>query len=1742
MGISHSRSPQAPALLVLLTGALALGTLISCQAVVLPQERAFPESPAGGEVLIWNQSGEKYVKCSSEDYPIELRSFGCVTCHVGQQEPHPGTSLEAAIGCTDCHGGVGWVTTRSMVQLMEEDALPTWLKAVGVSEVTSEVLAKRHAKQGFVQIVDFEAARLAAHVHQPSHDTAERWKQRTGGEKISSGNPEIAYGVQLREDWEYVRFVNPGDLRVAALGCGTTGCHQETVLKVQKSMMATSPMLWGAALYNNGAYPHKQADFGESYDPHGQPQTVHGALPEDPVARAEARLGRGQLERLDPLPRFEIGQPSNILRIFERGQRRPLSIGLPTPGVPGGPLEEEPGRPLNRLSQRGLGTQNRTDPVWLNLQRTRLMDPTLNMMGTNDQPGDFRASGCTACHMIYANDRDPLNATRAESWGTREEDKKYAVFAHHQGPYAYDLEGGKGKIRVKVPGGRDADDLDARLPADEAGHPIRHELTNAVPSAQCVSCHMHPGTAVEQSYLGYMWWDLETDGDHLWPKEQINPSSELELAVLEHNPEGSTAKRVPPLPDDLDPQVREKLLAEAHGDLAQARDLYYRREILGKKLGSTEFNATLDNMQLGDFKGHGFLFRAVFKRDEEGTIQRKRALLVIDTEDPFAPLFVLHGPRVNPEGASPESVYVRADEQVREVRFEAGEAGAAQRSFVDGLDEGASLTLLCSSKEGQLVVSQVSTGLLTGRVLAIGEGSLELETTAGETLSLPTSEGLVRSALARRAAGQELIVITSEGESGPLVSHVVNRRLDLVPGDPDWAERWKLAVHLKDIHLERGMHCVDCHFSSDSHGDGQLYGEFRAATTIKCEDCHGDVTQFASLYTSGNGGQTRADRDLALLKVSGNRDRFEWQRPDEDEESGWTRWDRSESKEQKHARQARLVQRSVLYPELEWEVPQVLHSVDPSQDELAEAGTVKFRGRSRYNALAQVAKTMRKDGSWGTVPQGDRFGAPPASACDRLAHEPKKMECYTCHTSWMTSCFGCHLDMKANWRKPALHNEGEFPQRDPFLAGGPKSHGAPIGQHPEEYQRNWTTYSFQTLRTDFFMLGKDGDVSGGRFVPVRSACAVTVGSQNGNRENVYSQQQTISAEGLSGTAFSPHFPHTVRTREARQCTDCHLSQEEDNNWRLAQTLMLGTNAANFMGRYVYVANGSGGFDAVVATEKSEPQTVIGSRLHQVAYPDNHKAHTEREGRLTEAYHHGANTLAGVTIPFGGEEVRSIQLRGEYLYTANGSGGLKVYDVAQIDQKGFSERIVSAPVSPLGQRLWVSTKDATSVKAPATQAVDPTRNAERLDRPQNREQQVHLSYAFLYVTDREEGLILVGAGTLLDGDPDNNFLQRAVTFNPGNALKGATNCVVAGTHVLVTCDKGLVVVDIDDPLHPKIVAQSAEGALTKPVALEVQLNYAFVCDAEGLKSIDLSSLWLRKQAPSEPLTLPLVGSFVDKDQLPEAKGIYVSRSYAYVAAGKAGVVAIDLERPRQPKFVWAYDAQGRLHGNDVKVAFTNASMYGYVASGGGTGQNGLFVLQLTGYTTAQDPYATSRAQGSNPRPQPIVIAHYPTGAPSLAISEGIDRDRAVDEAGHQTSVFGRIGSRPFTGEEMRRVLYFSEGEQAGQPLRVPHLIARPAALGGLEGSLRQREIEERFAGGGFTRIDGEDEPAVFWPGMKKKKKKAKKPKKKPAAEDEEGDEAASDESDAPADEGDEDPPKKKKKPKKKKPAADDEDEE
>jgi hypothetical protein len=531
--------------------------------------------------------------------------------------------------------------------------------------------------------------------------------------------------------------------------------------------------------------------------------------------------------------------------------------------------------------------------------------------------------------------------------------------------------------------------------------------------------------------------------------------------------------------------------------------------------------------------------------------------------------------------------------------------------------------------------------------------------------------------------------------------------------------------------------------------------------------------------------------------------------------------------------------------------------------------------------------------------------------------------------------------------------------------------------------------------------------------PARSSCAILVSSQNQNREWLYYMQQTVSAEGFSGTAFSTFVPHTVRAKETKACDDCHVSERNDSNAWMAQVLLQGTNLLNFMGRYIYVADGAKGFDAVAVAEHDEPPAIIGSYLQRLAYPDNYREHLARDRQLKEAYHHLGNVF-------------DVQLRGEYLYAALGKRGFRAYDVANIDNKGFSERTVTAPVSPLGQQLYVKTKYAMAVASPSTLAIDPART----HKPENEEQAIHPMYAYLYVADKYEGLVVIGdsnpnsktpgVSTLLDGDPRNNFLKRALAFNPDGILNGARRIVIAGIYAYILCDRGLVVVDLDKPLQPRVASIVGAPELDDPHGIAIQFRYAFVVDRGGLKVLDVTNLEQPRVVANAAVALE------------DARNIYVARTYAYVAAGKQGIAIVDVERPEQPRLDQMFSAGGKLNDvRDIKIGMVDASAFAFVADGA----NGLRVLQIL------SPEDSPNAYGFSPRPTPKLIATYRTTGPALAISKGTDRDRAVDESGNQLAVFGRRGARPLNREEASR-LYLREGKTYTVPAEPPKLQNQP----------------------------------------------------------------------------------------------------
>ena len=416
----------------------------------------------------------------------------------------------------------------------------------------------------------------------------------------TSANPNSSYGAINLESPEFIQFMNPSDLRVADKACGD--CHGSIVDSVRRSIMATNPMVYHAGLYNNGVEPSKVPMYGEAFTPvdeGGRKSFAPARISTlGPVTPADAN--NGVLKQLVPLPRWEITVPWDPFRVLERG-----NVGA---------------------SDRAKGTEFKVSGVFLTLLKTRLNDPGLWLLGPNDVAGDLRQSGCAGCHVLYANDREPANSAQVAQFGNK----------------GFSFSG------------------DKAIPKNEPGHPIKHQFTSSIPSAQCMTCHHHQGNGALTMYQGYLLWDQESDYDRVVKLGMGYPWWDPDKKYL-----------------GVDPPYYPELAADGTPKMAQ---LY-------------EHNREMQQVQFGDFHGHRWHYVRVYKRDRYGRL--------LDGND-----------RVVPDS------------------------------------------------------------------------------------------------------------------------------------DPD---RFAKAVHLKDIHLDKGMQCIDCHGAGDMHGNGKLYSQMRESIEIRCWDCHGTSSARAAV-------------------------------------------------------------------------------------------------------------------------------------------------------------------------------------------------------------------------------------------------------------------------------------------------------------------------------------------------------------------------------------------------------------------------------------------------------------------------------------------------------------------------------------------------------------------------------------------------------------------------------------------------------------------------------------------------------------------------------------------------------------------------------------------------------------------------------------------------------------------------------------------------------------------------------
>ncbi len=124
------------------------------------------------------------------------------------------------------------------------------------------------------------------------------------------------------------------------------------------------------------------------------------------------------------------------------------------------------------------------------------------------------------------------------------------------------------------------------------------------------------------------------------------------------------------------------------------------------------------------------------------------------------------------------------------------------------------------------------------------------------------------------------------------------------------------------------------------------------------------------------------------------------------------------------------------------------------------------------------------------------------------------LECYACHSAWISNCFGCHF------------------QRDERLMG------------QDLVTREWQVGKASTNNKVFeslkhFSMGLNSE---GRTSPYIVACQpiADVTAPDGSKILDFVMPTTVN--GLSGLALNPVNPHTVRgAGEVRTCAECHRS-------------------------------------------------------------------------------------------------------------------------------------------------------------------------------------------------------------------------------------------------------------------------------------------------------------------------------------------------------------------------------------------------------------------------------------------------------------------------------------------------------------------------------------------------------------------------------------------------------------------------
>lgn len=644
------------------------------------------------------------------------------------------------------------------------------------------------------------------------------------------------------------------------------------------------------------------------------------------------------------------------------------------------------------------------------------------------------------------------------------------------------------------------------------------------------------------------------------------------------------------------------------------------------------------------------------------------------------------------------------------------------------------------------------------------------------------------------------------------------------------------ATRLMDIHYERGMHCIDCHQLQDSHGDGHLYGTNHEVIEIECDDCHGSLAAEATLVTSGaNGGN--------LMSAAVDQDG----RPFFEVKGG------------------KIIQRSRVTPGLTWEVPQIPDSTNPEDE--------------GYNPRAELAHSgfhlpLEPTDANGFTAGSEFEGAPGASPL-----KTAKLECYSCHTSWVLNCMGCHDNTSlGDLVKNSLLPDGTIEK----VAGE---------------NEVWMNNSLQAGATNFqllsflrspFVLGTAAAADGQRLAPFRSSMIVhpSISDVDGTLvDNItFTTFQELDANtgrsnvATSGSAMNQTMPHTVRPEEVRSCEQCHSLVDEEGRVRndhiLGETMGLGANRYGYVGDWVMMAGGNGLELFEYKQEGQFPGAAGSSRFPGIIVNGLDRVDADVEVNLDGT---GGidGTFTGTDVvlirnfnatPIAAGQTQPPSLR-DVMVSTHSDGATGVLIVSDISGRGH----------PTAARPSVGDTDKVFVLA-----LPDVANAIAHISPD-------VSDPFVYVANGAAGLTAV---QINDAPTAGNAAAQilATVAIPGGG--NATEIVLAGDVAYVGTDVGTV--EVFDLAVPQTPVHTVSFEIDPAVTVNGLAVGAFQLFAGTTGGLAVSSI-VDPLAPAiadgadQAIVLPAL----DINELSLASG------HAYLAVGTDGVLDVDITTPANP---------------------------------------------------------------------------------------------------------------------------------------------------------------------------------------------------------------------------------------------------